>query len=204
MDTRLVLGTLLHVARAVERLHAAGAVHGGICDTSLVVTTAAPKAAQWRHGRDVQVSFGSLGAVAEPVHRSDLTAVRADMALFYAPERFDSHGMLAAPSAAGDIWAVGMLLVYCMRLSLPLVRDGFLVRPSRSRQHPAAVAHHPHVVPTLLVPLCTDLTAAMGSVAEARMCCVLCRRCVLWHRRARCCGMCCSWKSSRCRCSCGR
>eukprot|EP00892_Ulva_mutabilis_P003559 jgi/Ulvmu1/1575/UM111_0003.1 len=132
VDALLVLDTLLQVARAVERLHAGGAVHGGICDTSLVATMSAPKAApaaRWRHGRDVQVSFATLGAAGQavdPVHRSDLTTVRADLPLFYAPERFDAEGMLAPPTPAADIWALGMLLLYCMRLSLPLVREGFL------------------------------------------------------------------------------
>lgn len=134
VDTSLVLSTLLHAARAVACLHAAGAVHGGICDTSLVVTMAAPKATAgvaWRHGRDVQLSFATLGValdVDEPVHRVDLAEARADLPLFYAPERFDADGMLTVPTPAGDIWALGMLLIYCMRLSLPLVRDGVLVR----------------------------------------------------------------------------
>lgn len=149
VDTHLVLDSLLHVTRAVERMHAAGCTHGDICDTTLVATMAAPKAlpgVRWQHGRDVQVSFATLGAAsqaADPVHRSALEAVRTDLVLFYAPERFDTYGMLTAATPAADVWALGMLLLYCMRLSLPLVRGGLLVRPWVSLAGVAVLAHLP-------------------------------------------------------------
>lgn len=135
VDTRLVADTLLYVTRAVERMHAAGVAHGDICDTTLVAMMASPKAApgaRWHHGRDMQVAFATLGDASrevDPVHRSALECVRADLVLFYAPERIDADGMLCEGTAAGDVWALGMLLIYCMRISLPLVGHGLLVRP---------------------------------------------------------------------------
>lgn len=64
-----------------------------------------------------------------PEYLDDLAAVRPDLPIFYAPERFDGTGkLLERCEPAADIWSLGMLLIYMLRVSLPLVNDGPLVR----------------------------------------------------------------------------
>jgi serine/threonine protein kinase len=63
-----------------------------------------------------------------PVYLDDLAATRSDLPMFYAPERFDRSGKLLQTSdPAADTWSLGMLLIYMLRVSLPLLKDGPLV-----------------------------------------------------------------------------
>lgn len=63
-----------------------------------------------------------------PVYLDDLAATRMDLPMFYAPERFDRSGKLREVSdPAADVWSLGVLLIYMLRVSLPLLKDGPLV-----------------------------------------------------------------------------
>ena len=80
--------------------------------------------------RPTPPSSGPIDDPSVAVHLDDLAATRIDLPMFYAPERFDRSGkLLETIDPSADMWALGMLLMYMLRVSLPLLRDGPLVRP---------------------------------------------------------------------------
>jgi hypothetical protein len=141
-DFPLILDVLIHLASGVAALHAAGLHHGEITDATVLVGTKAPKTSSdtpWHFGTDVSATFGTLGLAAgradgEAATLDDVAFVRGDYVLFFAPERFDAEGRLRTSSCPeGDIWALGVLLLYMLGRSLPLVTLGpavcFLFNP---------------------------------------------------------------------------
>lgn len=118
-DVAGVLDACMHAVRGLERLHAAGAAHGDISDASLLYLRGAGGRPEFR--------FATLGRLDDPAPTLEqLAALRPDLPAFVAPEVTET----GAPTAKADVWAMAVVLAYCLRPALPHVADGPLVRPA--------------------------------------------------------------------------
>lgn len=125
IDVPLVLATLSHLLKPLCALHARGQAHGEINDAMVLVSMRRVRnvGESWTLGQDVDVCICPPAPRAVvPATVSDLASIRTDLPLFYAPERFSDDCSLrsAAATAAADVWAVGMLLLFMLHHSLPL------------------------------------------------------------------------------------
>lgn len=119
VDVRVVLDAVMHAAQALELLHLSGHTHGDICDATLLFSTPPD-------GSAAMISFATLGRIDAGTPAAECAAeVRRDLPVFIAPE-------VAAGSTpcshAADVWALAMVLIYCLRPHLPHVAEGPLVR----------------------------------------------------------------------------
>jgi hypothetical protein len=142
IDVPLAMATVRSVLRTLCALHAAGIAHGEVNDISVLCGMRAQRhvaSEAWRLREHISVVLAppvpraALGA--RRITLSDIAALRPDLPIFYAPERFDERWALRLEAAPpGDVWAIGVLLLLLLRHSLPL-RD--LMPMVRACQPPA-------------------------------------------------------------------
>lgn len=123
VDIPRVLDAFMHAVRGLAALHAAGTAHGDISDATLLLSRGATA------GGAVTVRFGTLGRLGGPAPTLEqLADVRRDLPVFVAPEVL-AAGPEAAACPEADVWALAVVLAYCLRPTLPHVADGPLVCP---------------------------------------------------------------------------
>eukprot|EP00892_Ulva_mutabilis_P001928 jgi/Ulvmu1/11736/UM008_0149.1 len=124
VDIPRVLDAFMHAARGLQRLHASGAAHGDISDATLLLATPPDSGSP-------AITFATLGRVGGggAAAAEGAAEVRRDLPVFAAPETAAGD----AATAAADVWAMGIVLAYCLRPCLPHVEDGPLSLQARAR-----------------------------------------------------------------------
>ncbi|OAY70271.1 Mitogen-activated protein kinase kinase 10 [Ananas comosus] len=99
------------VLRALLHLHAAGVVHGDVKPSNLLIS------------RQGEVKIADFGA--SRLATSEEAACEEGTRAYMSPERLDSEGFQGdAGGFAGDVWALGVVLLECLVGRLPLAGPG--------------------------------------------------------------------------------